>query len=194
MRNTPSQKYLSQIKEGVHSRNELIQRIIRVDHAGEFGAKKIYEGQLAVFRGTKIEHVIHEMAEQEKRHLSTFENLINERRVRPTILFPFWNAVGYTIGVGSALLGKEAAMAVTVAVEDVISEHYNSQIRIMNDENLNSPQDIQLKEYIKEFRDEEVEHHDIGLKHNAEQTPFYQLFTGSVRAGTKLAIWLSERI
>jgi len=176
-------------------KKELIDSMIRVDHAGEFGAQQIYNGQLAVFRGTSLEPVIKEMADQEMRHLETFDKMIVERRVRPTALFPIWQSIGYAIGVGSALLGKEAAMAVTVAVEEVIGEHYNSQLRTMNDQGYTEEsEDLELKKSIKEFRDEELGHLNIGLKHDAEKTPFYEAFTSVIKAGTRTAIWLSTRI
>lgn len=135
------------------------------------------------------------MADQENSHLQTFDRLIYERRVRPTLLFPVWNAVGYGAGVVSALLGKEAAMAMTVAVEEVIGEHYNNQLRTMNDLGYSSEkEDVELKQNIKKFRDDELEHLDTALRNNAEKTPFYQVFTSVIKTGTKAAIWLSERI
>lgn len=104
---------------------KLIDKIIRVDHAGEFGANRIYQGQMAVLGKTKSGPVIQHMWDQEKEHLKEFERLIPKYRVRPTALLPFWNVAGYALGFGTALLGKEAAMACTVAVEDAITEHYN---------------------------------------------------------------------
>ena len=109
------------------TKDELIDRIIRVDHAGEFGAKRIYEGQLAVLRGKPEAQAIERMYAQELEHLKAFEKLMVERRVRPSALHPLWNAAGFALGAATALLGPKAAMACTVAVEEVIDEHYRAQ-------------------------------------------------------------------
>lgn len=114
---------------------KLLSRIIRVDQAGELGADRIYAGQIAVLGNTPVGPIIQEMKEQEQEHLETFNKLIVEKRVRPTALLPLWNIAGFALGAGTALLGKEGAMACTVAVESVIGEHYNSQIRdLMEDD------------------------------------------------------------
>ena len=118
------------------SKEELIARIIRVDQAGEYGAKRIYEGQLSVLSGTADENVLREMADTEVVHLDTFNKLMVERRVRPTVLAPLWHFAGFALGAGTALMGREAAMACTVAVEEVIEEHYENQ--------LNGPRDIPI--------------------------------------------------
>ncbi|KAK3583004.1 hypothetical protein CHS0354_005645 [Potamilus streckersoni] len=170
----------------------LLDKIIRVDHAGEFGARRIYEGQLAVLGRTASGPVIREMHEQEKEHLDAFEGLMKKQRVRPTALLPFWNIAGFVLGAGSALLGKEGAMACTVAVESVIGEHYNSQIRdLMEDD---PERHKELLEKIKKFRDDEVHHHDTGLEHDAEKAPFYQGMSQVIKVGCMAAIWVSERI
>eukprot|EP01117_Protostelium_nocturnum_P018072 TRINITY_DN7480_c0_g1_i1.p1 TRINITY_DN7480_c0_g1~~TRINITY_DN7480_c0_g1_i1.p1 ORF type:complete len:170 (+),score=55.07 TRINITY_DN7480_c0_g1_i1:93-602(+) len=169
--------------------------MIRVNHAGELGAQTIYEGQMRVFKGTPLESTIQEMSDQEKKHLQWFEDLLSERRVRPTVLNPIWGVVGHAIGAGSALLGKEPAMALTVAVEEVISEHYKEQLRELDKfEYSISEEDIQLKKFVQEAHDDEMEHRDIGLHHGAEQTPLYSAFTGAIKAGTRAAIWLSSRV
>ncbi|XP_065898960.1 5-demethoxyubiquinone hydroxylase, mitochondrial-like isoform X2 [Dysidea avara] len=171
--------------------DEMTDRIIRVDHAGEYGADRIYAGQLAVLQSTSIGPTIHHMWDQERDHLKVFSKLMVDRRVRPTVLLPIWNVAGYALGVGSALIGKEAAMACTVAVESVIVEHYNNQLR----ELLHcQPKDSELMEVIKKCRDDEEEHHDKGLEYDAEQTPNYWLFTSIIKVGCYGAIWLSERI
>jgi ubiquinone biosynthesis monooxygenase Coq7 len=176
-------------------KKNLLDSFIRVNHAGEFGAQRIYEGQMAIFKGTDVYPVIKKMADQETIHLETFNRLLDERRVRPTLLFPVWNMVGYGAGFASALLGKEAAMAMTVAVEEVIGEHYNNQLRVMNEMNYTeSKEDQELKQTIRTFRDDELEHLDTGLQHDAQKTPFYEVFTSAIKAGTRAAIWLSERI
>jgi ubiquinone biosynthesis monooxygenase Coq7 len=162
--------------------------MIRVDHAGEYGAVRIYAGQLAVLGRSPTGRVIRQMAAQEKVHLDAFERLIAERRVRPTALMPLWHAAGYALGAASALLGEKAAMACTVAVEEVIDGHYQRQVETLGDG------EKELRETFDRFRAEEVEHRETGLAHGAERTPLYRPLTGAIRAGTRLAIWLSERI
>jgi 3-demethoxyubiquinol 3-hydroxylase len=170
------------------TKDELIDRIIRVDHAGEFGAKRIYEGQLAVLRGKPEAQAIEHMYAQELEHLKVFEKLMVERRVRPSALHPLWNAAGFALGAATALLGPKAAMACTVAVEEVIDEHYRAQSgKLGTDE-------APLKARIDKFRAEELEHRDTGLEHGAEQAPAYPLLTGAIKAGSRLAIWLAERV
>ena len=167
---------------------ELIARMIRVDHAGEFGAARIYDGQLAVLGKRPVGATIRKMAEQERRHLETFDRLIVERRVRPTALSPVWHAAGFALGAASALLGERAAMACTVAVEDVIQKHYADQAAQLGDD------ETKLRETIEAFRADEIEHHDTGLAHEAEQAPGYRVLSQAVKAGSRLAIWLSTRI
>lgn len=169
-------------------RDELIRRMIRVDHAGEYGAKRIYEGQLAVLGQRPDASPIRHMAAQEHRHLLAFDKLLVERRVRPTALHPLWHVAGYALGAATALLGREAAMACTVAVEEVIDEHYAKQAeRLGADE-------PELKSMIEEFRAEESEHRDVALAEGAERAPAYDLLKGAIKAGARVAIWLAERI
>ena len=170
------------------SRSDLVKRFIRVNHAGEFGAKRIYEGQLAVLKNTKDAAVIEHMKDQELHHLETFEKLIVERKVRPTVLHPLWNVAGFALGVGTALLGPKAAMACTVAVEEVIDEHYADQAAQLTED------EGELKETINRFRDEELEHRDTAIELGGETTPGYPVLRRTIRAGSKLAIWLSERL
>ncbi|GFS03418.1 5-demethoxyubiquinone hydroxylase, mitochondrial [Elysia marginata] len=171
---------------------KLLDKIIRVDHAGEFGADRIYAGQLAVLKKSSVGPMIQEMWDEEKHHRETFEKLIVEKRVRPTVLLPLWNIAGFALGAGTALLGKEAAMACTVAVEDVIGDHYNNQIReLMEDD---PEQHKELLEIVKKFRDDEMHHHDIGLEYDAEKAPFYNALTQVIKIGCKGAVWISERI
>ncbi len=181
---------------GDPNRREMLDRMIRVDHAGEYGAVRIYEGQLSVLGGSEAAPVIEHMAEQERRHLETFNKLIPEHRVRPTALLPLWHMAGFALGAGTALLGEKAAMACTVAVEEVIDEHYAGQVAALDaemeagaggDEN-------NLRATIEEFRLEEVEHKEAGLKHGAEDAPGYEVLTGLIKTGSRLAIWLSTRI
>ena len=167
---------------------EQVARMIRVDHAGEYGAARIYAGQLAVLGDRPVGETIRRMAEQEQKHLETFDRLIVERRVRPTALTPVWHAAGFALGAASALLGERAAMACTVAVEDVIQKHYGDQADRLGDD------EAELRATIEEFRADEIEHHDTGLAHEAEQAPGYRLLSEAVKAGSRLAIWLSTRV
>lgn len=170
---------------GDPEKHTLVEQIIRVDHAGEYGAKRIYEGQLAVLKGNTI---IQHMKEQEQEHLDYFEKAIVERRVRPTLLTPVWHVAGFALGAATALLGEKAAMACTVAVEEVIDGHYQSQLAKLGED------EAELKERITKFREEELEHRDTGLQHHAEQAPAYPVLTHVIKAGSRMAIWLSTRI
>ncbi|XP_024890114.1 5-demethoxyubiquinone hydroxylase, mitochondrial [Temnothorax curvispinosus] len=171
---------------------KVLDSIIRVDHAGELGADRIYAGQMAVLGKTTIGPTIQHMWDQEKRHRLKFEELIRKHRVRPTVLTPLWNIAGFALGAGTALMGEKAAMACTVAVETVIVEHYNDQLRVLmeNSENV----DKEILETIKKFRDEEQEHHDTGIDCGAEQAPFYQALTNVIKFGCKTAISISKVI
>ena len=162
--------------------------MIRVDHAGEYGAKRIYEGQISVLGKGPKGPILKHMAEQEAHHLETFEKMVAERRVRPTMLQPIWHVAGFALGAGTALLGEKAAMACTVAVEEVIDEHYQAQRAAL------PPEEQALSDTIEEFRLEELEHRDIGLDNGAEQAPAYPVLSTAVKRASKLAIWLSERI
>ncbi len=175
-------------RPGALTGEALIDRIVRVDHAGEYGAKRIYEGQLAVLGDDpELGPLLRHMAEQEAEHLKAFETLIVERRARPSVLHPIWHAAGYALGAGTALLGPRAAMACTVAVEEVIDEHYARQTAELGDA------EPDLKAKIEKFRAEELEHRDIGLDNGAEQTPGYRVLSGAIKTGSRLAIWLAER-
>lgn len=167
---------------------QMIDRLIRVDHAGEYGAKRIYEGQLAVLGKKPEGHVIRHMMEQELVHLQAFEKLMVERRARPSVLFPVWHVAGFALGAATALMGPKAAMACTVAVEEVIDEHYRQQTAA-----LGTTEPV-IRDKIETFRAEELQHRDTGLAHGAEQTPGYELLSGAIKAGSRLAIWLAERI
>ena len=173
---------------GDADREALVARFLRVDHAGEHGAARIYDGQLAVLGRTAAGPVIARMADQERRHLETFDRLLVERRVRPTALSPLWHVGGYALGAASALLGSRAAMACTVAVEETIDAHYRRQIERLGDD------EAGLREVVQEFRDDEIAHRDTGLAHDAEKAPGYAPLSRGVKAATRLAIWLSERL
>ena len=169
-------------------REEIIARMLRVDHAGEYGAARIYDGQLAVLGRDAVAPVIRDMADAERKHLETFDRLLNERRVRPTLLAPFWHAAGFALGAGSALMGPRAAMACTAAVEEVIEQHYAAQVERLGDD------EKELRQTLTEFGAEESRHKEIGLAHEAEKAPGYEPLSAAVKRGTRLAIWLSERI
>ena len=162
--------------------------MIRVDHAGEYGAVRIYEGQLAVIGRGRARDEIRRMAEQEKRHLAAFDELVRQRRVRPTALQPAWHIAGYLLGAATALLGERAAMACTVAVEEVIDEHYRDQAERLGDS------EPALKQTIEEFRADELRHRDSAIEHGAAEAPGYDLISTVVKTGSRLAIWLSTRI
>ena len=166
-----------------------VARILRVDHAGEYGAKRIYEGQLAVLgrRGVAAQAISH-MHAQELRHLAKFETLIAERRVRPTVLTPLWHVAGYALGAATALMGARAAMACTVAVEEVIDEHYRRQAETLG------PEEAALKEEILAFRKDELAHRDTAVAAGGTAIAGYGLLAGAIKAGSRLAIWLSERV
>jgi ubiquinone biosynthesis monooxygenase Coq7 len=163
-----------------------VKSFIRVDHAGEYGAVRIYSGQLAVLGRTKHGPQLEHMLKQEEHHLKTFAGLIGERRGRPTALLPLWHVAGFALGALTAAMGPEAAMACTVAVEETIDAHYAAQRDTLSDD------EAPLRGTIEEFRVEEVEHRDIGLANGAERAPGYKLLHGLIAAGCKAAIRLSE--
>ncbi len=168
---------------------ETLEQIIRVDHAGEYGATRIYDGQIAIFgKSSEIGKTIQHMADQEQEHIDKFNELILEYRVRPTALLPVWNIAGFALGASTALLGKKAAMACTVAVEKVIGEHYQEQLDLLKDDQKD------LKKTISKFRDDELEHHDIGIEHDAESAPGYKVMSKIIELGCKTAIAISKKI
>ena len=167
-----------------------IEAMIRVDHAGEYGAVRIYEGQLAVLgaSNSKAAGAIRHMAQQEQRHLKTFDTLVNERRVRPTALEPVWRVAGFALGAATALMGEKAAMACTAAVEEVIDQHYTAQVERLGNS------DPALKATVEDFRAEEIAHRDAALAHGAEDAPGYRFLSEAIKAGCRVAIRLSEKI
>ncbi|HEY0424553.1 MAG TPA: demethoxyubiquinone hydroxylase family protein [Rhodopila sp.] len=170
------------------SAQEKTKRMIRVDHAGEYGATRIYAGQLALLgRGGKGDLLRH-MQAQEQAHLHTFNGMIADRRVRPTALLPLWHLAGFALGAVSAAMGEKAAMACTVAVEEAIDEHYSAQLESLG------AAEPELRQIVEKFRSEELEHRDLGLDHGAEQAPGYQLMSRVIKAGCRAAIAISERI
>ena len=169
-------------------RDALVDRVLRVDHAGEYGAVRIYEGQLAVMRNRPEAAVIEEMAAKEREHLETFSRLMPERRARPTLLQPIWHVAGFALGAATALMGTKAAMACTVAVEEVIDEHYAKQVMALAED------EPELSDLCERTRAEELEHRDTALAHGADNGPANRLLTKAIKTGTRAAIWLSERV
>lgn len=173
---------------GDPSPEELVARMIRVDQAGEFGAVRIYDGQLAVLSEGPDAEAVREMAAKEEEHLAAFDRLMAERRVRPTLLSPLWHVAGYALGAASAALGPRAAMACTQAVEEVIDAHYADQAARLGED------EAELRALIQRFRADELDHRDTARARGAAEAPAYPVLTAAVKAGSRLAIWLSTRI
>lgn len=174
---------------GDKPRPETIAEMIRVDHAGEYGAVRIYAGQLAVLgRQHRLGPMIRHMAEQEERHLAAFDRMIVERRVRPSALSPFWHVSGFALGAATALLGERAALACTAAVEEVIDAHYEEQRQEL------AQSDPDLAETVARFQAEEVEHRETALEHGAAEMPGYGLLSGAIKTGCRLAIALAKKV
>lgn len=166
-----------------------VESMIRVNQAGEFGATRIYQGQLAVLGDRHpSSSTIAAMAEQEEKHRAFFDDLIAKRGVRPTALQPFWDVAGFGLGAATALIGPEAAMACTVAVETEIDKHYQEQLDTLGDE------EPELSDAICQFQAEELEHKAEALEQGAEKAPAYPLMSGMIRLGCKAAIAISKRI
>jgi 3-demethoxyubiquinol 3-hydroxylase len=163
--------------------------MLRVDQAGEYGATRIYAGQLAVLRkNSPAAKLVARMSGQEERHLSRFNALMSERGVRPTALQPVWHVAGFALGAVTALISEEAAMACTEAVETEIDEHYGRQLQELG------PQDPELATDIEEFRADELEHRDVAREAGAARAPAYPVLTAAIRGACRLAIGLSKRI
>jgi len=163
--------------------------MLRVNQAGEYGATRIYAGQLAVLaKNSPAAHLVSRMAQQEERHLERFDALMAERGVRPTMLQPLWKAAGFALGAATALMGEKAAMACTEAVETEIDRHYGEQLEALGEE------DPELAADIARFRAEELEHRDTAREHGAAEAPGYPLLSAAIRAGCRAAIELSKRI
>ena len=169
-----------------------LEEIIRVDHAGERGAIKIYEGQLLALKTIKqdndLKDKIEEMKEQEKKHLEYFEKEIQKRKIKPTALLPLWDLMGVTLGFGTALLGKKAAMLCTASVEEVIEDHYQNQLqKLGNDEK-------DLKAKIEKFKEDEIEHKNMAYETGVTNKGFYSIMDKVIRTGSRIAITISEKI
>lgn len=165
-----------------------IEAMIRVNHAGEYGATRIYAGQLAALKQTQNVETLEEMAQQEQKHLDYFNTLIIERQIRPTIFQPLWHVGGFALGYLTGILGEKVAHACTIAVEEVIEDHYQNQLNRLND----SEQD--LKNIILECQADEVAHKEEAKKQGGEEAPFYPLLSTAIKHLSKAAIWLSERL
>ena len=171
---------------------KILEEIIRVDHAGERGAMKIYEGQLLALntfvKDEDLKKTIEKMKNQEKEHLDFFNKEIKKRRIKPTKFLPLWDLMGVGIGFGSAILGKKAAMLCTASVEEVIDDHYQKQINQLNSD------EKYLKEKIKKFRDDELHHKDIAYESGASKEGIYSILDKIIKTGSKFAINISEKI
>jgi len=168
-----------------------IKRMIRVDHAGEYGAARIYDGQLAVLgKNHPLYPTISKMKDQEQEHLDVFDSLVNARHVRPTVLNPIWHVGGFGMGAVTALMGEKAAMACTAAVEEVIEDHYEDQLKKLKHWKVEKD----LTKTITKFQADEVHHKDTAIEHGAEETPGYRLLSEAIKASCRSAIWLSKRI
>ena len=169
-----------------------LEEFIRVDHAGERGAIKIYEGQLLALKTFKKDpellKLVEEMREHEQEHSDFFENEIRERNIQPTKFLPLWDLLGVGLGFGSTILGKKAAMLCTASVEEVIDKHYQSQIDQLQDD------EKKLREKIKKFRADELEHKDIAYEQGATKVGLYSIFDKIIKTSSKIAINISEKI
>ena len=169
-----------------------VEEFIRVDHAGERGAIKIYEGQLlalnTLVKNDELKKIIEEMKEHEKEHCDYFENEIKKRNIKPTKLLPLWDLMGVGLGFGSTILGKKAAMLCTASVEEVIDEHYLNQIKQLGSDEKN------LKKKIIKFREDELNHKDIAYEKGATKEGIYSLLDKIIKTGSKIAINISEKI
>ena len=172
--------------------NSKVEEFIRVDHAGERGAVKIYEGQLlalnTIVKNDNLKKTIEDMKEHEIEHCQFFENEIKKRKIRPTKFLPLWDLLGVSLGFGSTLLGKKAAMLCTASVEEVIDRHYLDQINQLG------PEEKELKKKITKFRQDELEHKDIAYEEGASKKGLYSVMDKIIKTGSKIAIRISEKI
>ena len=169
-----------------------VEEFIRVDHAGERGAVKIYEGQLlalnTLVKDENLKKIIEEMKIHEKEHCEFFEKEIMKRDIKPTKFLPLWDLLGVGLGFGSTILGKKAAMLCTASVEEVIDKHYLNQINQLG------PEEKELKRKITKFRQDELEHKDIAYEEGASKKGFYSIMDKIIKTGSKIAIRISEKV
>ena len=162
--------------------------MLRVDHAGEVSARKIYDGQLLILKNRPEAREIQHMRDQEQHHLDSFDKLLNEHKIRPSLLTPVWNTAGFALGAFTAILGTKAAMACTIAVEEVIGEHYQKQAEVLK------KSDKKLAHTLNEFAEEELEHRDIAKNNDGEKAIGYSLMRGIIQRGCKIAIKIAEKV
>jgi len=171
---------------------KILEEIIRVDHAGERGAIKIYEGQLLALKTIKqdnnLKDKIEEMKKQEKEHLKYFEKEIQKRKIKPTYLLPLWDVMGVALGFGTVLLGKKAAMLCTASVEEVIEDHYQNQLKKLGSD------EKDLKAKIEKFKEDEASHKNIAYDSGATNKGFYSIMDKVIKTGSRIAITISEKI
>lgn len=187
-----SQRRTPLARPGGEADKTRMDEILRVDHAGEYAAVRIYQAQRAVFEGRKghaaVAADLEHMQAQEAAHLARFEGLLNDRRTRPTAMIPVWRVAASALGVGTALLGEKAAHACTEAVESVIEEHYADQIAEIGE------RDPALAADLTQFRMEELEHHDHAVAHGSREAPAYRLLSAVIKTGCRVAIKISEKV
>lgn len=192
MTEAQSQRRIPLARPGGGSDKARMDEVLRVDHAGEYAAVRIYQAQRAVFEGRKgrdaVASDLKHMQAQEAVHLARFEGLLNDRRARPTAMIPIWRLAASALGVGTALLGEKAAHACTEAVESVIEEHYADQIAEIGE------RDPALAADLTQFRLEELEHHDHAVSHGSREAPAYRLLSAVIKTGCRVAIKISEKV
>jgi len=175
-------------------RSRQLEEMIRVDHAGEYGAVRIYEGQLAIFgrlpQTQKIAATLRRQRGEEQAHLERFNTLVNDRKVRPTALAPVWHVAGFALGAATALMGEKAAHACTAAIEDVISDHYGAQLAALGGQN----EEKELRETIEEFRRDEIRHREEAISGGAHEVPAAPLLSAAIRTACRIAIKISEKV
>lgn len=173
-----------------HNKNRVIDEILRVNHAGEYGAVRIYKGQISGIQSASTMHpLLQHMLEGEERHLAYFNNQIKSHHSRPTVFLPLWHLGGYMMGKISALIGPKTAMLCTEAVEDVIDEHYRSQKKVLYDIG-----ETDLAKKIEEFRLEELEHRDTAIEYGSRDAPIYNVMQWTISRICKIAIWMSRAV
>ncbi|VDM49319.1 unnamed protein product [Toxocara canis] len=170
---------LIRLAQTTSARQKLIEKVVRVDHVGELGADRIYAGQMAVLSSRPISSVVQHMWDQEKEHLRAMERLISRHNVPHSKFTPVFSVAAFALGAGTALMGARSAMACTIAVEELITQHYDDQIKEL---------------LLKKLRDEEAEHHQTGIEHEGLEAPAYNALKWIIQNGCRAAIWLAERV
>lgn len=181
---------MKRLLPGMQTSQERIKQMIRVNQAGEYGAMRIYQGQLDVLKNHPSSSLIQTMKDQELEHLETFNQFLTERKIKPTFFKPLWHLGGYALGALTAKLGVKAAMACTVAVEEVIDQHYATQVEELEEKSL----EPELSTTIKRFREDEISHKDQSLEAGAADAPGFTILRHGIKTISRVAIWLSTRI